>query len=220
MLSPLATARTYRVLSLAVCLLTLAGTTAAQDENAKIPRFAVDVHGSMPRFKQMDSLAAPYGLVATDLPTRGVGLDVGGHVYFLTWRWITFGGGASTLISRAHAGQKKVDDVLVGKDVTVMLKAVSPQVSFNFGKGNGWSYVSGGIGWTWMPITTLAAPEDVVARRKTINYGGGARWFTRDHLAFSFDIRFYAINPQAATELLKQTPRMTLTVLSAGVSFK
>ena len=38
----------------------------------------------------------------------------------------------------------------------------------------------------------MAADEEPL---KTINYGGGARWFTKTHLAFSFDVRFYAINP-------------------------
>ena len=32
----------------------------------------------------------------------------------------------------------------------------------------------------------------------TINYGGGARWFIKPHVAFSFDVRFYAINPGLA----------------------
>ena len=36
------------------------------------------------------------------------------------------------------------------------------------------------------------------ARLKTINYGGGARWFAKAHVAFSFDVRFYAINPGPA----------------------
>ena len=31
-----------------------------------------------------------------------------------------------------------------------------------------------------------------------LNYGGGARWFNSPHLAFTFDIRFYAISPRDA----------------------
>jgi hypothetical protein len=219
--SRLWTTKTHRLPRLIVLgLLMAAGTAAAQDEEAKIPRFAVDVHGSLPRFKQIPGLVAPYHLQPTDLPTRGLGFDVGGHVYLVTWRWITFGAGGSTLLSRGHSGTRKVNGTVVGKDVTLTFKALSPQMSFNFGKGDGWSYLSGGLGWSWVAITTPAAPVDVTTRRKTINYGGGARWFTSDHMAFNIDIRFYAINPQAATDLLKQAPRMTLVVLSAGISFK
>ena len=30
---------------------------------------------------------------------------------------------------------------------------------------------------------------------QTVNYGGGARWFIKNHLAFSLDVRFYEIQP-------------------------
>jgi hypothetical protein len=49
--------------------------------------------------------------------------------------------------------------------------------------------------------------------RTAINYGAGARWFKTDHLAFSFDLRFYRVRPEGL-------PRTNLTVLSAGVSVK
>ena len=54
---------------------------------------------------------------------------------------------------------------------------------------------------------------------ETINYGGGARWFIKAHLAFSFDVRFYAINPGSAYTF-SQSPRTTLLVVGAGVSVK
>jgi hypothetical protein len=57
-------------------------------------------------------------------------------------------------------------------------------------------------------------------RLKTIDYGGGARWFAKPHLAFSFDLRFYAINPSAPTLTLPAGPRTRLMVFGAGVSIK
>ena len=56
---------------------------------------------------------------------------------------------------------------------------------------------------------------------KTINDGGGARWFMKTHLAFSFDVRFYAINP--GTPFFAGalgSPRTTLLVIGAGVSVR
>ena len=54
---------------------------------------------------------------------------------------------------------------------------------------------------------------------KTLNYGGGARWFIKPHLAFSFDVRFYAINPGFA-DLYPATPRTRLLIIGAGISVK
>jgi hypothetical protein len=55
---------------------------------------------------------------------------------------------------------------------------------------------------------------------KTVNYGGGARWFAKTHLAFSFDVRFYAINPGSAYLDYPHSPRTTMLVIGAGVSVK
>ena len=57
-------------------------------------------------------------------------------------------------------------------------------------------------------------------RLKTLNYGGGARWFIKPHLAFSFDVRFYAINPGKPHLDLPGSPRTTLLVLIGGISIK
>ena len=59
-------------------------------------------------------------------------------------------------------------------------------------------------------------------RLKTIDYGGGARWFAKPHLAFSFDVRFYAINPSHFRQpgWPEQVLRTTLFVVGAGVSIK
>ena len=65
---------------------------------------------------------------------------------------------------------------------------------------------------------TARAPD--VERLKTIDYGGGARWFAKRHLAFSFDVRFYAINPSTPVNGLPPSPRTRLFVVGAGVSIK
>jgi hypothetical protein len=76
------------------------------------------------------------------------------------------------------------------------------------------------MGWSTFTVERedAPAPADDPARRKTINYGGGARWFAKQHLAVSIDLRFYAVSPEAATASRPAMPRMTLMVFSAGVS--
>ena len=101
------------------------------------------------------------------------------------------------------------------------ITSLSPQLSINFGNGSGWSYLSVGLGQT----TWFLAPSDLGDylpnddKLKTLNYGGGGRWFIKPHLAFSFDVRFYAINPGFA-DLYPATPRTTLLIIGAGISLK
>ena len=42
----------------------------------------------------------------------------------------------------------------------------------------------------------------------------------RPHLAFSFDVRYYAINPGTPQGDLPGSPRKTVLILGAGVSVK
>jgi hypothetical protein len=211
-------------LTVAVVLASLLAPAAAgaQDEKPPVPRFAFDLHGSTLKFKNSADVATPLGLSVSNMPGRGLGFQVGAHVYPLRLGWLTLGLGASLHMSGAHSGPTTDDKgQQVGHDVNVRLTTLSPQVSFNFGSGKGWSYLSGGIYGSNVEYSIDGVPVDqVVPRRKTINYGGGARWFMKDHLAFSLDVRFYAINPVVGTAETKESPRMTLLVLSAGISFK
>ncbi|OFV93942.1 MAG: hypothetical protein A3H95_07685 [Acidobacteria bacterium RIFCSPLOWO2_02_FULL_64_15] len=106
--------------------------------------------------------------------------------------------------------------------VTERFASIAPQLSFNFGTGDGWSYLSGGIAtstWSVVPDGASPAPSDE-ERLKTINYGGGARWFAKPHLAFSFDVRFYAIDPGTPSGSRPASPRTTMVVVGAGISVK
>ena len=79
--------------------------------------------------------------------------------------------------------------------MTETLTSWLSELSLNFGNGNGWSYLSGGVGVSrWSIVPAGAAPLPIDNQwRKTINYGGGARWFAKKRLAFSLDVRFYEI---------------------------
>ncbi len=186
-----------------------------------IGRFVVDVRGSIPLYGQNEQLAANEGLFSFQLPSRGLGIDVGGHLYPLRWHGITFGVGISLLTSAGERAAGENDPVVGGPTVRTTFAAISPQLSFNFGSKDGWSYLSGGSGVSRLTISTGAQGNESRRRARTINYGGGARWFVKRHLAFTLDLRFYAISPQPATEAGETaTPRMTLMVINAGVSFK
>ncbi len=76
----------------------------------------------------------------------------------------------------------------VNVTVNTRFSAVSPQISFNFGARDGWSYISGGIGRGTLTTQRVDEPlPDPESGTKTINYGGGARWFAKKHLAVTFD---------------------------------
>jgi hypothetical protein len=186
-----------------------------------IAPFVVDARGVLARFKQLPATASALGIEATDLPTRGLGLVVGAHLYPVRKRGFALGVGGELLL-RARGSRTIAPAVEGGPDgpaVVTRMTALSPQVSLNFGKRDGWSYLSGGLGWASFTTELDDDPfEDPESRPRTINYGGGARWFAKKHLAFSLDLRFYAISPQEATGARPAFPRMTVMLFSAGVS--
>jgi hypothetical protein len=94
---------------------------------------------------------------------------------------------------------------------------VAPQLSFNFGTHDGWSYLSAGYGTaqtraevTSTPAAGTATSETVTRERRThaVNFGGGARWFLRERLAVGFDVRFHRL------------PSKQIVGLSVGMSVR
>ena len=207
-----------------VICLAFCSRAAAQEREPPIGPFVVDLHGAFPMFpNDLLELAESRGLSLAELPGHGVGVDVGVHVYLLKWRAITFGLGGELIFGRAHSTPPTVAGQTTAlRPVTERFTSVAPQLSFNFGTGHGWSYLSGGIGksvWSIHPDGEEPGEADL-ARLKTINYGGGARWFAKQHLAFSFDVRFYAIDPGTPQFGFPGSPRTTLMIIGAGVSVK
>ena len=218
------TVRSLLRLALATVMFVLSVRTgAAQDPPPKIGPFVLDLHGTMPRFKSDDQqLADSRGLALAELPGSGLGIHAGAHIYPLKWRAVTFGVGADLTLARSHHPPQQVSDLSSLRATTERFAHLAPQLSFNFGDGDGWSYLSGGIGtsqWSVVRDGSGALPPDI-ERLKTINYGGGARWFIKRHLAFSFDVRFYAIDPSTPLLGLPNGPRTTLLIIGAGVSVK
>ena len=213
--------RLMRIAYLLGVLLLLPISSFAQTPEPIGP-IAIDARVATPRFKENADVASALGVSTANMPGRGLGLAGGVHWYPVRMGRVTLGVGGELLFSGSSNTLEAEDDTSVdGPTVKTRFNAVSPQVSLNFGTGRGWSYLSGGLGWGSFTTEREDDPvADADGSPRVLNYGGGARWFAKDHLAFSFDVRFYAINAQEAAVGRPAYPKMTLMVISAGVSFK
>jgi hypothetical protein len=199
------------------------GTALAQQEDPIAP-FVIDVRGA---FMSRDAAgsAFPLGLDKALLPNNGLGLELGAHVYPLRGRVVSLGVGASLLFVRAKKAPEVPEDQEpdpTDPTVRTRVKGFSPQVSLNFGSRRGYSYVSGGIGTMTRAID---ASEGVMLKEvtgdthaRTLNYGGGARWFVNSRVAFSFDMRFYRVAAQDATTSSVSLPQQRFFAGTVGIS--
>lgn len=213
----------------AVLAVSAAQTLYAQEPPPRIGPFVVDVRGITPKFGDSPDLASSRDVNAAQLPGLGLGLTVGAHVYLPKVLGLTVGVGGEGLISRARTDTSEpIASATPGAPATTLpgvtetLKSISPQISLNFGHGRGWSYLSVGIGrshWSIVPDGGTPRPVDEESIR-TINYGGGARWFIKPHLAFSLDVRLYEIDEGTAVLSFPGSPRANLLVIGAGISTK
>lgn len=221
--------RSIRSGLLLAALLMLAAPAQAQDPappdilDRPLAPAVVDARGTLARLKDDSAIAQTLGVESTDLPTRGLGLVVGAHVYPLRRRGFALGLGGEVLL-RARGSrtiEPAIEDGPDGPTVVTTMSAITPQVSLNFGKRDGWSYVSGGVGWASYTSELQEDPfEDPESRGRALNYGGGARWFVKKHVAFTLDLRFYSIGAQEATTARPAFPKMRVMVFSGGVSLR
>lgn len=192
----------------------------AQDPPPRIGPFVVDLHGTFLGFPEDQVVADSRGMTLAELPGSGLGVQVGIHVYPVRWKAITFGVGGE--FARISARQTPAEGVVGVRSAEERFTSLTPQISFNFGTGHGWSYVSAGFGsstWSVVPQGQDAYPPDS-DDVKTLNYGGGARWFAKPHVGFSFDLRVYAINPGSAAFKFPQRLRTSLMMVGVGISVK
>lgn len=202
----------------------VAGPTLAQaqDPPPPIPRVVLDLRGAVPKFTQEAQLAESRGLQVSELPGRGLGADAGLHLYLFKWKAMTLGVGAQLTLARAVTSPQGTTSAPAVRGVTERFTAITPQVSFNFGDGDGWSYISGGLGpsqRTLVPEGSAISDADE-QRLRTVNYGGGGRWFFKSHMAFTFDVRFHDIDPGASFFGLPGAPRSRMLIIGAGLSLK
>ena len=218
-----------RVSVLAVFLLAGAASAGFAQPREPLPRAVADIRAS--------SAGLPTGLgwtptvpEGTLLPGRGLGFDAGVHVYLARFAFGAVGLGSTFLMARGSAAPPEAASssptVTALPRVRTRITSVIPQVSLNFGHRLGWSYISGGLGRTRVtsevaePLagSTIAPVESPWGR--TINYGGGARWFVNDHVAFTVDLRWFKLAAVDATATSVALPKQSLISASAGISFK
>jgi hypothetical protein len=161
-------------------------------------------------------------LATTSVPSRGFGLDVGAHVYVLSIKLARIGVGANyvSVRSTAVAPVVAIDDdesiAAPGQRLTLAMQIIAPQVSANFGTRDGWSYLSAGLGTASITTETAAVMpgRQESGRLRSVNFGGGARWFLRPRLAFGFDLRAHRIAAGAGTA------KTSVFAVAAGLSIR
>ena len=213
-----------RSTSCLLLLLSLAAPATAQQKEPIGP-FVADIRGVFARHKAEPSVANDLGVAAANLPSRSIGLAGAAHFYPLRAGTVTFGLGGNFVMAR---GSRTLDIIAAdgttdkGPTARRHFTTFSPEFSLNFGHRNGWSYISGGIlGRSKLYVDLATNPASGAPFRSTLNYGGGARWFTTDRVALSVDFRWYSVAEQAAVPGgVTFQPRTTLLVLSGGIGIK
>jgi hypothetical protein len=165
---------------------------------------------------------------STQVPSRGFGFEVGAHVHVLRLRSIAFGLGGTWLVARGTSTPAAPDDTttapLAVPEVTTRVTSFAPQISLNFGHSLGWSYVSAGLGRSKTESEATLAGATFAPRNsdwvKTLNYGGGARWFLNEHVGVGFDVRWHKVSIVPASATHPGAPRASLFVAGAGVVLK
>jgi hypothetical protein len=219
-----------RGLLLAAILCSGAASTGFAQHKDPLPRVVADVRGA--------SAGLPTGLgwtpavpQGTLIPGRGLGVEIGGHIYVARFKLGGIGIGSTLLLARGEASPPEPSSPPPPTfrplpAVATRLTSLIPQVSFNFGHRLGFSYLSGGVGRTRAhsevaePVagTQIAPAESPWVR--TINYGGGARWFINDHIGVSVDLRWFKVAAVAQSATQTALPKQSLLTASAGITLK
>ena len=229
-----------RAFAAALCLATVAVLPPA-DAAAQLPPpgppgpFVVDLRGATAGIPQSTEFFPPLG-AATLVPARAFGFAVGAHVYLFRLGAARLGVGVELARLRGTAdavvptsgsstgtsGTTTVTTADTISRVEVDTSLLAPQVSFNFGSENGWSYLSGGLGTFSMESRTKAAAIATrdSGRLSAINAGGGVRWFVTPHFGVGFDIRMHRAGAGSASGGRPGTPSTTSVTAAVGVSVK
>ena len=208
-------------------VMTMAASTSLAQQKERIAPFVADLRltsSSLPSEAGWTP-TVPTGTVA---PTRGLGVELGAHVNVIRLRAIAIGVGGTWLVARSTASPPEPTGTPATPTqipaVTTRVSAFAPQVSLNFGHSLGWSYLSVGLGRTKVESEAVLAGTDFTPRVsdwvKTLNYGGGARWFLNDHFGVGFDLRWHKISIVPATATHPGAPRASLFAIGAGVVVK
>lgn len=213
-----------KLATVALTLLLLPVAAAAQGPVAPVtvepmPWVVADVRVGWPAIGADELTAAAIGRPAAEMPGRALTAGLGIHAYPVRrGRW-KLGVGAELLRGRGSYQEKDTKGKPVGDEINRTLSGVSAQVSLNFGRGQGWSYVTAGTGPLTFQTFLGEGPGDDESRG-TLNFGGGARWFKWQHAGFTADMRFYLTKASDGTQLVAPRSARRVVVLSLGLTLK
>ncbi len=188
--------------------------------NDLLPPFVIDVRGVIARLGEDATTAGDLNLAPAQLPGTGIGGAVAINMYPLRRKKMSLGIGGEGVLSRATSNGTDATGAVTGPRIERRFEGISGTFSLNFGHRQGWSYVSAGLGPLRFQTFAGDVPFEAAPFELTQNFGAGARWFTNEHLAFCFDLRFYLTNPVDATPTTPGRGRERVLVISAGVSIK
>lgn len=192
---------------------------APSTRDVRLPLAVVDARLAFAPLGHDELTATGLSVTADTLPGTGLGGVIGAHVYPLRTRTFGLGVGAEAMLVRASHDLTDVEGEPTGDTIRRRLRSVSGQVSFNFGHRNGWSYLTAGMGPTAFESYLDGTTPDGLSPA-SLNFGGGARWFNFEHLAFTLDLRFYTTKPALATTNTAARSRKNVIVISGGIAIK
>jgi len=218
-------------LSFVWVMLVLSAIPAGAQTPERLPWFTIDAHAATVGLPQAEGWV-PVVSADTELPGRNWGFSTGATVYPFRLGIITFGAGASVIAGKG-SGQSLTITSGSGSNATTRITPVvhtgitslAPQLSINFGRKLGWSYLSAGLGVSKVTsradaVGSTPAIEVPEAWNSALNFGGGARWFMKPHLGAGFDVRFVKLASRSATATLPAAKRTQVWNISAGISIQ
>jgi hypothetical protein len=213
--------RSMKIAIALVAMSVLCARPADAQVSERIKPFVADARVTWARFKEDAGIASAIGVTPVNLPTRGLGFVIGAHWYPLRGSQVALGVGGEFLRAKdSRSLEPTTEGAPEGPTVETRVSSIAPQVSLNFGKRDGWSYISGGVGSAVLTAERVDRPVGDGSRVRTINYGGGARWFTNKHLAVSVDLRFYTVSAQPASLTRPAYPKSKMMVISGGIAVR
>ncbi len=211
-------------------ILSLAGSASAQNSE-RLPWFAIDLHAATVGLPQAEGWV-PAVSADTELPGRNWGVSGGATVYPLRAGLFTFGLGASLISGKGTSssltivsGTGDTATTRVTPAVHTSIISLVPQLSINFGRKLGWSYLSAGLGRSRISsfseaVGSTPGSEAPEGWNQALNVGGGARWFMKPRLGAGFDVRFVKLSSRSATATSAGALRTQLWNISAGISIQ
>jgi len=219
-----------RAALLALITVAIVAPASAQTREP-LPWFAIDLHAATVGLPQAEGWV-PEVSSDTELPGRNWGVSAGGTVYPFRLGLMTFGFGASVIRGR---GTSESQTIVTGSGATATTRitpavhtaitSLVPQISINFGRKLGWSYLSAGLGRSKVTsfseaVGSTPGTEVPEAWNQALNFGGGARWFMKPHLGAGFDVRFVKLGSRSATATVPAASRTQMWTISAGITMQ